>query len=155
MELSERLYQECSCVLRTSPTARHVRTRGPGTVLMNPLIWESILLTIHFLCVVHAVHERDTFRRLAELWRARRHRNEKPLSPDPLMIETSEALQTLENELQQRVIRPLQDQIEAARGAVHQILVTYGGAKGLPSDAASQIVSKVVETLEEHTTPQA
>jgi hypothetical protein len=69
---------------------------------------------------------------------------------DPLTLETSEALQTIEDELHKAVIKPLQEQIEAARGAVHQVLLTYAAAKEFPSDAASQIVARVAETLQEH-----
>jgi hypothetical protein len=150
MDLSARLYQECSCVLGRRSVTPHLRTRGFGGTLAEPVVWESILLTVHFLCVVHAVHERNAFRRLAGLWHARRGSKATPPNPDPLLNETSKALQALELELHKEVIRPLENQIEAARESVHQLLVGYAGSKVLPTEAASQIVSRIAETLQEH-----
>ncbi len=149
-ELSARLYQECSEVLRQRAAPQPVRTRGFSTTIAEPVVWESILLTVHFLCVVHALHERNVFRRLADRWHARRDRKVMRPSPDPLVDETSKALIELENDLHKTVIKPLESQIEAARAAVHQVLAGYAGARQLPPEVASQFVRRVAETLQEH-----
>jgi hypothetical protein len=150
MELAERLYRDGSDVLAASSSPR-VRKRGVEGAL-DPLVWESVLLGVHFLCVVHALHERDVFKRLADSW----HKIVKqPHGPDieRLQRETSDALTKLEGQLCDGVIKPFESQIDAARRAVHEILIGYVGAAGFPPSAASEIVSRVVSTLDEYAKP--
>jgi len=154
MDLSEELYGDCFDILRHFPQDRVIRTRGPSAVLTEPLIWETVLMTVHFLCVVHALHDRDAFSRLAEFWRARRKQIAKLSASDPLVMETNQALKSLEDELHQEVIRPLQDQIEEAREAVHEILSSYAGTGKFPPETASEIVSAITATLQERTNQQ-
>ena len=144
MNLSEQIYAKCSHNLESEPGSA---TRSGGAFIPEPLIWESILLSVHFLCVLHAVHEREPFRRLAELWRARRAKKAKIETADPLRAETDQAFQELENQLQNQVIQPLYDQIETAKTAVHKILSSYDRAAMLPPATAEQIVSAVVDTV--------
>jgi hypothetical protein len=150
MPLSRQLYGECLRVLEESSTSKRVVTRGPETAFSEPIVWESILLTVHFLCVVHAVQKEWPFEKLAQKWRARRSQRSRTTAPPaPLLTETSKALQALENDLRNEVIRPIESQIEAARKAVNQVFAEYSGTQQLPPEAASQIVSTVAKALKE------
>lgn len=148
--LAEQLYGDCSKVLART-AQRAPRTRGGGMVPTDPQVWEAVLLTVHSLCVVHAVLETGVIKKLKELagsWRRLGQRGGVGRTElRKAEEETTEILGKLERDLRDGVVKPLASQLDAAEEAIHHILM------GFPPGAAQEIAETVAARLRETSSP--
>lgn len=118
-----------------------------GHALLEPEVWQPILLGIHFLCVVHSVWEqKPDLLGLIGKWGA--------LGRQPAMEqvratrdETQQALNEFEQALAQNVIDPLERHTESARQAIHELLSGEGRSDARAAQEADAIIQALVARI--------